>query len=62
MQIILWILTTLILSNTTSPWYLSWIVTLAIFMFVLLVAVFPAFVRNKFVQTRNAALQVPGMA
>mmetsp|Transcript_26730 Transcript_26730/g.53353 ORF Transcript_26730/g.53353 Transcript_26730/m.53353 type:complete len:1289 (+) Transcript_26730:191-4057(+) len=60
MQIVLWVLTTAILSNTTNPWYLSWIVTSSVFVLTLVVFVFPAFVKNIFKKANEAAHNVPG--
>jgi hypothetical protein len=47
MQIVLWILTTVILSNTGTMWYLSWIWTFAVFGFALLVLVCPSTIKAK---------------
>ncbi len=59
MQIILWVLTTAILSNTKNPWYLSWIVTSSVFLFTLAVFVFPAFVKNAFKKANKSAHEAP---
>ncbi|KAL7471141.1 hypothetical protein ACHAXS_011441 [Conticribra weissflogii] len=59
MQIILWVLTTAILSNTKNPWYLSWIVTSSVFLFTLAVFVFPAFVKNAFKKAKKSAHEAP---
>ncbi|KAL7518562.1 hypothetical protein ACHAWX_003377 [Stephanocyclus meneghinianus] len=47
MQIILWILTTAILSNSSNMWYLSWIWTSAIWCFVMVVLVCPSTIKEK---------------
>jgi hypothetical protein len=56
MQVILWIFTTAIISNTTSPWWMSWITTFAVFVVTLLVLVFPSCVKNSIAKARNTAL------
>ncbi|KAL3795556.1 hypothetical protein HJC23_009269 [Cyclotella cryptica] len=48
MQIILWILTTVILSNNSTMWYLSWIWTSAVCCFVMVVLVCPSTIKEKF--------------
>lgn len=55
MQIILWILTTVILTNTTVPWWVSWLWTAGLFLLVCLVFVFPTYVRNAFNKAKDKA-------
>lgn len=45
MQLILWILTTAILSNTTVPWWVSWLWTTGVFIGTCLIFVFPHYVK-----------------
>ena len=47
LQIILWVLTTAILSNTSTIWYLSWIWTFAVFFFTSLILVCPSTIKAK---------------
>ena len=47
MQVVLWIVTTVILSNTNPMWYLSWIWTGVVFLIVLLIMVFPTAIKAK---------------
>ena len=55
MQLILWILTTVILSNTTAPWWLSWIWTFGVFLLVCLIFVFPYYVKRAFNKAKHAS-------
>jgi len=58
MQVILWILTTIILSNTTVPWWVSWLWTFVLFLSICLVFVCPAYVRSTFNRAKNASQQM----
>ena len=58
MQLILWILTTVILSNTTAPWWLSWIWTFGVFLLVCLIFVFPYYVKRAFNKAKYASQQM----
>jgi len=53
MQVVLWILTTVILSNTTMPWWLAWVWTFAVFIFVCLVFVFPSHVMAMYKKAKD---------
>ena len=55
MQIILWILTTIFISNETAAWYFSWIWTFVAFVLVCLVFVFPYYVTAVFHKARDKA-------
>jgi len=48
LQVVLWILTTLILSNETVPWWVSWLWTFGVFILTCIVFVFPAYVKMMF--------------
>lgn len=56
MQVVLWILTTLLLSRPGSwPWYISWFWTLGTFMLTCAVFVFPFMVASAFRKVRKAS-------
>lgn len=56
MQVVLWILTTLLLStSSTLPWYLSWIWTFGVFMLTCAVFVFPFMVASAFRKVKGAS-------
>ncbi|KAL7547487.1 hypothetical protein ACHAWF_010781 [Thalassiosira exigua] len=55
MQLILWILTTVILSNTTSPWWASWIWSSGVFTIICLAFVFPTYVKSLFNRANRAS-------
>jgi len=57
MQVILWILTTVILSNTTIPWWVSWLWTFGVFVVTCLVLMFPAIVKSAFSRAKHATQQ-----
>lgn len=58
MQVILWILTTAILSNTTIPWWVSWLWTFGVFVLVCLVFVFSGYVKSTFNRAKHVSQQV----
>jgi len=55
MQFILWILTTVLLTNTSVPWWVSWLWTFVVFIIVCLVFVFPALVKSTFNRAKDNA-------
>ena len=48
LQVVLWILTTLILSNETVPWWVAWLWTFGVFILTCTIFVFPAYVKMMF--------------
>ena len=59
MQFILWIVTVLILSNTFTPWWMSWLATFGVFLLVCLIFVFPSAVKSTMNRAKGASQQVP---
>jgi len=59
MQVILWLLTTAVLSNTSTPWWVSWLWTFGAFVFVCLVFVFPSYIKSAYNKANDASQQVP---
>jgi len=56
MQVVLWILTTLLLSRPSAyPWYISWLWTFGTFMLTCAVFVFPFMVASAFTKIRKAS-------
>ena len=55
MQLILWILTTIILTNTSVDWWISWLWTAGVFFLVCLVFVFPSYVKSVFNKAKDNA-------
>jgi len=55
MQVILWIFTTAILTNTSVPWWVSWIWTFGVLVLVCLVFVFSALVKSTFKKAKDRA-------
>ena len=53
MQLILWILTTVILSNTTVDWWVSWVWTFCAFAGVCLIFVFPSHVKSMYNKVKD---------
>lgn len=57
MQLILWILTTVILTNTTMAWWISWVWTFCVFVGVCLIFVFPSHVKSLCNKTKDTTHQ-----
>lgn len=61
MQVILWIVTVSILSNTTTPWWVSWIWSFGVFALVSLVFVFPSLVKSHWKKAKDVARDKRGV-
>lgn len=54
MQLVLWILTTVILTNTTTPWFVSWAWTFGVLVLVCFVFVFPYYFKSAFRRVKDS--------
>lgn len=60
-SVILWIVTVSILSNTTTPWWVSWIWSFGVFALVSLVFVFPSLVKSHWKKAKDVARDKRGV-